>query len=127
MKLKCPNRDEIKNDIMKTIKQKSKKIFEKQIEKLQNLSTVLGSVEQNRQFNDLNTNINKKQIKFEDCLLLPVNETMEVRLTEQLLQDSKVNYDYEGLPCQHTLTALDLTQTITWYHSKDKPFCLKLS
>lgn len=76
---------------MKAMKQKTKKIFEKQIEKLQNLSTVLGSVEQNRQFNDLNTNINKKQIKFEDCLLLPVAETMEVRLTEQLLQDKKVN------------------------------------
>jgi len=31
------------------------------------------------------------------------------------------------LPCTHTLTALDLTQTLSWYHSKDKPFCLKFA
>lgn len=93
LKIKCPNRDDIKNDLLKNIKQKNKKTFDKQLEKLQNLSTVLGSVEQNRQFNDLNTNINKKQIKFEDCLLLPITETMEVKLTYQLLNDSKINYE----------------------------------
>jgi len=75
---------ELKNDFIGRLKPKTKKLFEKQYEKVYNLYEVLHAIEENKQLSHISSN--KKVLKFDDVVVLPIFDAMEVKLPPDIYE-----------------------------------------